>query len=77
MSVRCGLVAFALASTVAFAQAVPPEPMPQTYTVPAGTKVLLALKSAINTKTAQQGDGVYLVSTFPVVGASRTMIPAA
>jgi hypothetical protein len=75
MSVRCGLVAFALASTVAFAQAVPPEPMPQTYTVPAGTKVLLALKSAINTKTAQQGDGVYLVSTFPVVGASRTMIP--
>jgi hypothetical protein len=48
---------------------------PQTYTVPAGTKVLLAVKSAINTKTAQQGDGVYLVSTFPVVGNSRIMIP--
>jgi hypothetical protein len=48
---------------------------PQTYTVPAGTKVLLALKSAINTKTAQQGDGVYLVSSFPVVGNSRIMIP--
>ena len=74
MSVRWGLVTFALASTVSLAQA-PPESMPQTYTVPAGTKVLLTLKSAINTRTAQQGDGVYMVSNFPVVGASRTMIP--
>jgi len=47
----------------------------QTFTVPAGTKVLLSLKSGINTKTAQQGDGVYLVSSFPVVGSSRVMIP--
>ena len=37
--------------------------------------MLLSLKSAINTKTAQQGDGVYLMSTFPVVGPSRVMIP--
>jgi len=50
-------------------------PAPQTFTVPAGTKLLLSLKSAINTKTAQQGDGVYLVSSFPVVGNSRIMIP--
>src|SRR3984957_11930905 len=48
---------------------------PHTFTVPAGTKVLLSLKSAINTKTAQQGDGVYLVSSFPVVGNTRIMIP--
>ena len=63
----------------AVAPAPPPatqsEPTPQTYTVPAGTKVLLSLKSAINTKTAQQGDGVYLVSAFPVVGSSQIMIP--
>jgi hypothetical protein len=50
-------------------------PSPQTFTVPAGTKVLLSLKSAVNTKTAQQGDGVYLVSSFPVVGNARIMIP--
>jgi hypothetical protein len=50
-------------------------PSPQTFTVPAGTKVLLSLKSAINTKTAQQGDGVYLISSFPVVGNARVMIP--
>jgi hypothetical protein len=53
----------------------PPVQPPHSFTVPAGTKVLLSLKSAINTKTAQQGDGVYLVSSFPVVGNSRIMIP--
>ena len=58
------------------AQPAPPAQTPsQTFTVPAGTKVLLSLKSGINTKTAQQGDGVYLVSSFPVVGGSRVMIP--
>lgn len=46
-----------------------------TYTVPAGTKVLLQLRSAINTKSAKPGDGVYLASTFPVVVGNRVMIP--
>lgn len=46
------------------------------YTVPAGTKVLLELKSAINTKSAKAGDGVYLASTFPVVVGNRVMIPS-
>ncbi len=44
--------------------------------MPAGTKVLLSLKSAVNTKTARVGDGVYLISTFPVVVGNRVMIPA-
>jgi hypothetical protein len=48
----------------------------KTYTVPAGTKVLLELKSAINTKSAKPGDGVYLTSTFPVVVGNRVMIPS-
>lgn len=46
------------------------------YTVPAGTKILLQLRSAINTKSAKPGDGVYLDSTFPVVVGNRVMIPA-
>lgn len=50
-------------------------PAQQTFTVPAGTKVLLQLRSAINTKSAKPGDGVYLVSTFPVVVGNRVMIP--
>jgi hypothetical protein len=51
-------------------------PAPKTYTVPAGTKVLLTLKSSINTKSASPGDGVYLVSAFPVVVGNRVLIPA-
>jgi hypothetical protein len=49
---------------------------PKTFTVPAGTKVLLELRSAINTKSAKPGDGVYLASTFPVVVGNRVLIPA-
>ncbi len=47
----------------------------QNYTVPTGTKVLLSLKSAVNTKSAKPGDGVYLVSTFPVIVGSHVLIP--
>ena len=54
----------------------PPPPSPKTYTVPVGTKVLLQLRSGINTKSAKPGDGVYLASTFPVVVGTRVMIPA-
>lgn len=43
--------------------------------MPAGTKVLLSLKSGVNTKTARPGDGVYLVSTFPVIVGSHVLIP--
>ncbi len=44
--------------------------------VPAGTKVLLETRSAINTKSAKPGDGVYLYSTFPVIVGNRVVIPA-
>ena len=78
------LSAHVLAQTTTPATVAPADPTPApatgttappTYTVPAGTKILLSLKSAINTRTATQGDGVYLVSTFPVIGPTRVMIP--
>jgi hypothetical protein len=53
-----------------------PVPEKKIYTVPAGTKVLLQLRSSINTKSARVGDGVYLASAFPVVVGNRVMIPA-
>jgi type IV secretion system protein VirB10 len=55
-----------------------PESVPakKIYTVPAGTKVLLQLRSGINTRSAKPGDGVYLASIFPVVVGNRVMIPA-
>ncbi len=51
-------------------------PAKKTYTVPSGTKVLLQLRSAVNTKSAKPGDGVYLASTFPVVVGTKVLIPA-
>lgn len=62
----------AVAETAAQPDTAPPRKI---YTVPAGTKVLLELRSAINTKSAKAGDGVYLSSTFPVVVGNRVMIP--
>jgi hypothetical protein len=65
------------AATATAAPAAAPVPVaPKTFAVPAGTKVLLELRSAINTKSAKPGDGVYLASTFPVVVGNRVLIPA-
>ena len=49
---------------------------PRQYVVPAGTKVLLQLRSSLNTRSAKAGDGVYLSSTFPVVVGNKVLIPA-
>ncbi len=60
-------------------QAVPapaPAPAANIINIPAGTKVLLEVRSAINTKSARPGDGVYLSSTFPVVVGNRVVIPS-
>lgn len=51
-------------------------PARKTYLVPAGTKVLLQLRSSLNSKSARPGDGVYLASAFPVVVGNRVMIPS-
>jgi type IV secretion system protein VirB10 len=64
------------AQAAAAAPAVQAAPARKTYTVPAGTRVLLQLRSAVNTKSARAGDGVYLASIFPVVVGNRVMIPA-
>ncbi|MFT4114704.1 hypothetical protein [Silvibacterium sp.] len=56
-----------------------PAPVVQnigTVTVPAGTKVLLTFKQAVDTKVAKQGDPVYLTSTFPVIVGDRVVIPS-
>lgn len=63
----------AAAHPAAGATAVQPSP---TVEVPAGTKMLLALKSGVNTRTARPGDPVYLASTFPVVVGNRVVIPS-
>jgi type IV secretion system protein VirB10 len=48
----------------------------KSYTVPAGTKILLSLKHEISSRAAKPGDPVYLMSDFPVVEAGMVVIPA-
>jgi hypothetical protein len=64
------------AETTAAAQAPAAVAAAKTYLIPQGTKILLSLTSAVNTKSAKPGDGVYLVSTFPVVVGFHVLIPA-
>ena len=45
-------------------------------TIPAGTQVLLHLKSPIDTKSAKVGDGVYCQTSFPVTQDNVAVIPA-
>ena len=66
----------ASAASPAPAMANAPAAPQKTYTVPPGTKVLLQLRSSLNTKSARPGDGVYLASAFPVVVGNRVMIPS-
>src|SRR5437868_6528327 len=47
-----------------------------TLMIPAGTKVPLALKQAISTKGAKEGDPVYCETTFPFVVNDKIIIPA-
>lgn len=52
------------------------ETTPTQITVPAGTQVLLHLRSPIDTKTAKVGDGVYCQTSFPVTQNNVAVIPA-
>ena len=73
---RLFVVLFAV-SALAFSQAATPVPStPAEYNIPAGTKVPLALKHAISTKTTHEGDAVYAETTFPIVSNGRVVIPA-
>src|SRR5580700_11200551 len=45
-------------------------------TIPAGTKIPLALAQAISTKNAREGDSVYATTAFPFVRDNRVVVPA-
>jgi hypothetical protein len=72
------LTALAVAQSTPAAQisAQPATATANELSIPAGTKVPLALKHAISTKSAKEGDPVYAETTFPVVLNNRVLIPA-
>ena len=77
-----------LLASIAIAQQSPSQPAASSATattsaesknevvIPAGTKIPVALKHAVSTKGAREGDSVYAETTFPVVQNDRVLIPA-
>jgi hypothetical protein len=63
----------AMAKSVSVA---PADASSKLLTIPSGTKVPLALKQAISTRNAKEGDPVYCETTFPFVVDDRIIIPA-
>ena len=71
------LAAFGQAAPSPSTAAAPPKTAdPNLLVIPVGTKVPIALKHAISTKSAREGDAVYAETNFPVVLNERVLIPA-
>jgi hypothetical protein len=49
---------------------------PSTVTIPAGTRVLMVLKSPLHTTSGTAGSGLYLETLYPVVQGNAVVIPA-
>ena len=60
----------------AASDAATPAADPNAIIIPAGTRIPLALKQAISTKNAREGDPVYAATTFPFVLNDRVLVPA-
>jgi len=74
------LLCFLLFSVLAVAQDHPVEAPSASaagqVVIPAGTQVPVALKHAISTKSAREGDPVYAATTFPIVQHDHILVPA-
>lgn len=49
---------------------------PSTVTIPAGTRVLMVLRSPLHTTSGTAGSGLYLETLYPVVQGNGVVIPA-
>jgi hypothetical protein len=50
--------------------------VPSTVTIPAGTRVMMVLKSPLHSTSGTAGSGLYLETLFPVVQENGVVIPA-
>jgi type IV secretion system protein VirB10 len=53
----------------------PAAPNPDEFVVPTGTKVPLSMINSVSTKTASEGDRIYLETVFPILANGRVAIP--
>ena len=78
ITMMCALLtalAVAQESSSVAAPVAPSTPSTQ-LVIPSGTEVPVALKHAISTKSAREGDAVYAQTTFPIVLNQRVLVPA-
>jgi len=53
-----------------------PRPQQGDVTVPAGKRIALMLRNAVDTKHSREGDRIYLETIYPVAAGGRMVIPA-
>jgi type IV secretion system protein VirB10 len=53
-----------------------PRPSQGDVMVPAGTRIALMLRNAVDTKHSREGDRIYLETIYPVAAGGRMVIPA-
>jgi len=56
-------------------EAKPEAPKSEDFVVPAGTKVPLSMINSISTKTAAEGERIYLETVFPILAGGHIIIP--
>ncbi len=52
-----------------------PPPAAAPYVVAPGTKILLSMINSVSTKTAAEGDRIYLETSFPILANGKIVIP--
>jgi hypothetical protein len=92
MTLTSALLLFAFAAAASAQQAAPEVPRLKTreeltapkapgepkdlWVLPAGTRIPIALRQPVSTKSAQPGDPIYAQTTFPIVVDSEIVVPA-
>ncbi len=76
MYIRLASIAFAAVFALTAQEQQPAKPdAPDDYVVPPGTKVPLSMINSISTKTASEGERIYLETVFPILSNGRVVIP--
>src|SRR5216684_725777 len=75
MSLRIALLSLGIAASL-FAEDAPAAPQDEKqFVVDPGTRIPLSLINSITTKTAAEGDRIYLETVFPILVSGKVVIP--
>src|SRR5690348_8786023 len=79
MYLRGILIAFGIGLAACLAlgaqEPAPVDPPADHFVVPPGTKVPLSMINSVSTKTASEGERIYLETVFPILANGKIVIP--